>query len=147
MIAGLGLPAWWLARPLWSDAERRTVAWTALGSVGALIPLAAILPSTRALALAVLGPAVFVASISVAAARACRPSPASWRLRLRTLAVLGLGGLALHQHLWTDAAWARAQMSCVDFLSASICRCRGQRTYESGNSGHPASPRPHCCKR
>lgn len=122
VIAGLGLPAWWLARPLWSDAERRTVAWTALGSFGALIPLAAILPSTRALALAALGPAVFVASVGVAAARACRPWPASWSLRLRALALLGLGGLALHQHLWTDAAWARAQIAGIGSTGRSYQR-------------------------
>ncbi|MEX1364153.1 MAG: hypothetical protein AB1Z98_13580, partial [Nannocystaceae bacterium] len=68
-------PTWWLARRWLSAAERRAVAWTALGSLLALVPLAAILPSTRALALAALGPAVFMGSVGVAAVRALRPWP------------------------------------------------------------------------
>lgn len=112
-LIALGLPSWWLARPHLTAEERRTVAWTALGSLGALVPLAAILPSTRALALAAFGPAVFVGSLSVAAARAWRPRPTGLGARLRGVGLATVAAVALVQHVVVDAAWARAQIAGI----------------------------------
>lgn len=106
-------PTWWLARRWLSEAERRTVAWTALGSLLALVPLAAILPSTRALALAALGPAVFFGSVGVAAARAVRPWPERASERLRAVALLPPVAVLLWTHTLVDAAWARAQIAGI----------------------------------
>lgn len=122
VLGGLGLPAWWLARRWLDPAERRAVAWTALGSLGALIPLAAILPSTRALALAALGPAVFVASLATAAVRALRPFPRDLGSRLRALGVAGVAGVLLLQHLVIDAPWARAQIAGIGSTGRSYLR-------------------------
>ena len=108
-----GVPTWWLARRMLTVEERRAVAWMALGSLGALVPLAAILPSTRALALAALGPAVFVGSIAVAAGRALRaraPGIAAWS-RTGGLAAIAAGLLV--QHVIVDAGWARAQIAGI----------------------------------
>jgi hypothetical protein len=111
------------------------------------VPLAAILPSTRALALAALGPAVFVASVAVAAGRAVqarwaatRPATSStdgptradagalaW-LRAGGLAWLRTGGLAaiaaglLAQHVVVDAGWARAQIAGIGTTGRSYQR-------------------------
>lgn len=121
-IAALGLPAWWLARRELSPAERRAVAWTMLGSAGALVPLAAILPSTRALALAALGPAVFIGSLGVASARALRPRPRGPGGWLRGLTLAALAGAALLQHLVLDAPWARAQIAGIGSTGRSYLR-------------------------
>lgn len=120
--ASLGLPAWWLARRFIEPNERRAVAWTALGSLGALIPLAAILPSTRALALAALGPAVFVGSLGVAAVRALRPWPRDWAPRLRALGLVAVAGALLVQHLVLDAPWARAQIAGIGSTGRAYLR-------------------------
>lgn len=108
-----GVPTWRLARTQLTADERRAAAWMALGSLGALVPLAAILPSTRALALAALGPAVLVGSVAVAAGRAMRARPRSVSAWLRTGA-LGLVACALLvQHVLVDAGWARAQIAGI----------------------------------
>ncbi|MEM9452832.1 MAG: hypothetical protein AAGF11_01550 [Myxococcota bacterium] len=121
-IVALGLPAWWLARRNLSPTERRAVAWTALGSAGALVPLAAILPSTRALALAALGPAVFVGSLGVASVRALRPRPRQPSAWLRGLSLAALAGTSLLQHLVLDAPWARAQIAGIGSTGRSYLR-------------------------
>lgn len=115
-------PTWWLARRWLSEAERRAVVWTALGSLVALVPLAAILPSTRALALAALGPAVFVGSVGVAATRALRPWPAALGQRVRALALLPLAATLLWTHTLVDAAWARAQIAGIGGTGRSYAR-------------------------
>lgn len=117
-----GVPSWWLARRMLTAEERRAVAWMALGSLGALVPLAAILPSTRALALAALGPAVFVGSVGVAAGRLLRargPGALAWA---RT-GVLGvIAGALLVQHVIVDAGWARAQIAGIASTGRSYQR-------------------------
>lgn len=122
VMAIAGAPCWWLARRRLTLEERRTVAWMALGSLGALVPLAAILPSTRALALAALGPAVFVGSVGVAAGRALRarePGALAWA---RT-GVLGvIAGALLVQHVIVDAGWARAQIAGIGSTGRSYQR-------------------------
>lgn len=130
VVVAVGLPTWALARRELTAPERRAVAWTTLGSLGALVPLAAILPSTRALALAALGPAVFVASVAVAAARALRARPRTTRARLRA-AALGVVTLALlGQHLVADAVWARIQIAGI--------RSTG-RSYQRFHDGVPGA--------
>lgn len=121
LLVGGGL-TWWLARKMLTEDERRTVRWMALGSLGALVPLAAILPSTRALALAALGPAVFVGSVGVAAARAVRAREAGVAAWVRT-GVLGVvaAGL-LVQHVIVDAGWARAQIAGIASTGRSYQR-------------------------
>lgn len=115
-------PCWWLARRWLEPSERRTVVWLALGSLGALVPLAAILPSTRALAVAALGPAVFVGSVAVAAVRAVRTRPTGVMAWARTgvLGVLAAGLVA--QHVVVDAGWARAQIAGIDATGRSYPR-------------------------
>ncbi|MCA9654143.1 MAG: hypothetical protein KC501_29740 [Myxococcales bacterium] len=115
-------PSWWLARRWLSPAERRAVAWMALGSLLALVPLAAILPSTRALALAALGPAAFFGSVGVAAARALRPWPSQWLPRLRAAALLPLALGLLWTNTAVDAAWARAQIAGIGSTGRSYAR-------------------------
>jgi len=117
-----GVPTWWLARRWLTEDERRAVRWIALGSLGALVPLAAILPSTRALALAALGPAVVVGSVGVAAGRALwarGPGVAAWA-RAGVLGVIA-GGL-LVQHVIVDAGWARAQIAGIASTGRSYQR-------------------------
>jgi hypothetical protein len=117
-----GVPTWWLARRMLTEDERRAVRWMALGSLGALVPLAAILPSTRALALAALGPAVFVGSVGVAAGRAVRargPGVSAW-VRTGVLGVIAVGLLA--QHVIVDAGWARAQIAGIASTGRSYQR-------------------------
>jgi hypothetical protein len=117
-----GVPTWLLARRMLTADERRTVAWMALGSLGALVPLAAILPSTRALALAALGPAVFVGSVGVAAGRALRARPRGLGAWLRA-GVLGVIAAALLiQHVIVDAGWARAQIAGIASTGRSYQR-------------------------
>jgi hypothetical protein len=127
LVVGGGV-GWWLARRWLTEDERRAAAWMALGSLGALVPLAAILPSTRALALAALGPAVCVGSVGVAAGRALRAllsdalegkiplgrwktSGGLVRLRVGLLGAIAAG--LLLQHVIVDAGWARAQIAGI----------------------------------
>lgn len=117
-----GAPTWWLARRLLSEDERRAVAWMALGSLGALVPLVAILPSTRALALAALGPAVFVASVAVAAGRAVRVRPPGLGARVRAGGLGVIAAALLVQHVIVDAGWARAQIAGIASTGRSYQR-------------------------
>jgi hypothetical protein len=113
---------WWLARRWLTEEERRAVRWMALGSLGALVPLAAILPSTRALALAALGPAVFVGSVGVAAGRAVQargPGMAAW---VRTGVLAGIAAGLFVQHVIVDAGWARAQIAGIASTGRSYQR-------------------------
>src|SRR5690606_30172070 len=116
------VPTWWLARRWWTPDERRAVAWLALGSLGALVPLAAILPSTRALALAALGPAAFVGSVAVAAVRALRARPRGPTAWLRTCGLVALAVALLLQHVIIDAGWARAQIAGIASTGRSYPR-------------------------
>lgn len=99
------VPAWLLARPHLQPDERRAVRWLCLGSLGAVLPLAAIMPSTRALAIAGFGPAALVASVCVAMVRAVSARPRRpWpRIRAALLGVVSLG--LLWQHVVADL-WA-----------------------------------------
>ena len=83
------------------------MAWTTVGSLLSLVPLAATPPVTRTLVLASLGPAVFVATAGVAAVRGLRGQvPGRWsRVRAGVLAVLAL--TAGIQHTLGDVKWAR----------------------------------------
>lgn len=120
LVVGGGV-AWWLARRWLGEDERRTVAWMALGSLGALVPLSAILPSTRALALAALGPAVVVGSVGVAAGRALRARErgVAW-VRTGVLGAIAAGLLV--QHVIVDAGWARAQIAGIGNTGQSYQR-------------------------
>jgi hypothetical protein len=109
-IACVVPPAWWLARRHLDDAERRTVAFMALGSVVSMIPLAAIPPATRALLLPVYGAAIFVGAVVVATVRAWkRPAQAlAHKLGRGLLPALSL--LLLVQHVLVDAQQVRMQL-------------------------------------
>lgn len=102
---------WLLMRRFLTAGERRLVAWTTVGSILSLVPLAATPPVTRTLVLASLGPAVFVAAAGVAAVRGLRgqgPGPAPTRgsrVRAGVLAALALA--AGIQHTAGDVKWAR----------------------------------------
>jgi len=116
------VPAWLLARRHLSATERRAVAWTMLGSLGALVPLSAILPSTRALALAALGPAMLVSSLAVASVRAWRARPHTISPRLRATLLTLLAGALLLQHTIVDAFWARIQIAGIRSTGRSYAR-------------------------
>jgi hypothetical protein len=121
IVAG-GVPTWWLARSVLTEEERRAVAWMALGSLGALVPLVAILPSTRALALAALGPAVFVGSVGVAAGRVLRARAAGVMAWVRSGALAAIAVGLLLQHVIVDAGWARAQIAGIASTGRSYQR-------------------------
>lgn len=133
VLLAAGVPTWLLARRWWTPDERRAVAWLALGSLGALVPLAAILPSTRALALAALGPAAFVGSVAVAAVRALRARPRGPTAWLRTSGLVALASALLLQHVIIDAGWARAQIAGIASTGRSYPRF-------IANVGTPSQP-------
>ncbi|MEM7151601.1 MAG: hypothetical protein AAF799_02120 [Myxococcota bacterium] len=118
----LVLVSGWLARPYLEPNERRAVAWLALGSVGAVVPLTAIMPTTRALALAGLGPAVFIASLAVAATRAvlARPVGVGPRLRAVVLAVIAVPWVGAHTV--NDAKWARKEIEGLSGVEGAYRR-------------------------
>lgn len=111
-----------LGRHYLSPAERRSVRWMLLGTVGAVLPLCAIMPATRALALAGLGPAAWVASVFVATGRALASRPTSWGPRLRA-AALGLLTLGLcWQHVVADAIWTRVELAGIEVTGDAYAR-------------------------
>ncbi len=103
-------PAWWAARRWWSDAERRAVRWVVVGSLLALLPIAAIPPATRALMMPNFGAAVFVAGCLVAMARA-------WQARRNARlprAVLSVWALALfYLHTGREFVYARQEIDAL----------------------------------
>jgi len=127
VLATVVVTLWLLGRRWLTAGERRAVAWTALGSLLSLVPLAATPPVTRTLVLAGLGPAVFMASMVVAAARAWRGEWSSkaartlgrglmWlRVGLLTVAALALGV----QHTVNDVHWSRKQIERIGGLGAA----------------------------
>jgi len=116
-LAWIG-PTWLLMRRHLSAQERRALRWLALGSLLALVPIAAIPPVTRALLLPNLGAAAFVGAALVATVRAWRrgPSPLPQRLALLALSVL-----AVHVHFVREYAHAREHMvSILDLQRAYV---------------------------
>ena len=115
------VPSWLLARRHLEPAERRAVAWMALGSVLALIPLAAIPPATRSLLLPNLGAAVLVAAVAVAAFRAGRVRRARGRGWPGRLALVGFATLLLWSHGIREVSYVREQLGAL---------AGAQRAYE-----------------
>lgn len=113
-VASLAVPAWLLARPWLRAVERRVVAWTALGSVGALVPIAAIPPLSRSLLLAAFGPAVLVGALAVAAARAWTPGPRAFSVRVRASVLTIMAAGLFIRHTAIDALWVRRNLAGLD---------------------------------
>ena len=130
LLPPLVLLSAWLARPYLEPEERRASAWLALGSVGALVPLTAIMPTTRALALAGLGPAVFIASIAVAATRAVLARPTRLRPRLRAVTLALIVVPWVGTHTVRDAMFARTEIEGLSGVEGAYRRFHFNRHTE-----------------
>ncbi len=100
--------AWWACRARLSTRERRGTATLVWGAMLALIPLAAIPPATRALAIPSLGGGALFAAVALACWRAWR-SPRAGELPRRIALTLFAPLLAL-QHVGYDAVLMRRQL-------------------------------------
>lgn len=103
------VPAWVLARRQWTDAEARTLRWIVLGSVLAVLPIAAIPPATRALLLPNFGAAAFVGALVVALVRALRSGSSSTLLGRVLLG--GVATLGVYLHVVREYVYAREHLA------------------------------------